>query len=579
VDYPNPEYSSAVSDFHKARNRAILREIIARFTGKSTELLSYEEVRQKLKARESSSAGLQEIPLDAIVGSVNRYSDFTRDFLPRQNFSQGRWARVKVATTGLVGLPPIEVYQIGETYFVKDGNHRVSVARESGAVSIQAYVTQVRSRVPLTPDVHPEDLILMAELVEFLERTRIDELRPGADLRVTVPGQYSVLEEHISVHRYYMGIDEQREIPYEEAVGHWYDAVYLPIVDTIREQGILHYFPGRTEADLYLWIAGHRAALQEQFGFEIHTVAALDDLADKYGANLERIAARVGEQILEVVTLGMLDTGPPPGTWRVEIQAEHREDHLFSEILVPISGHEGGWRALEQAIILAQRESTGLLGLHVVHTEPEAESEAINSLRREFEQRCQAASVSGKLMLAVGDVSTQICRFARWTDIIVLNLAYPPPAGTLAKIGSGFRDLIHNCPRPILAVPGAVSQFEHSLLAYDGSQKAEEALFVSAYLAGHFGTRLVVVHATDHVDTHQQLLARAREYLEDHHIQAEYLSIGTPPAKAILKAAAEIGSDLLIIGGYGHTPVLEVVLGSVVDEVLRGSRQPILICR
>jgi len=104
-----------------------------------------------------------------------------------------------------VGLPPIEVYQIGEVYFVQDGNHRVSVAYQLGARYIQAYVTEVQTRVPLTPDVQPVDLILMAEYADFLEGTRLDELRPGADLRTSIPGQYQALSEHIDVHRYYMG--------------------------------------------------------------------------------------------------------------------------------------------------------------------------------------------------------------------------------------------------------------------------------------------------------------------------------------------------------------------------------------
>lgn len=127
---------SAINDFRKARNQAILKVIIARFTGEYTELLSNESVRQKLKGRSSADQGLQKIPLNAIIGSAGRYSDFTRDFLPRFDANEDRWTRVKVVITGAIGLPPIEVYQIGETYFVKDGNLRVSVARQPGATHI-----------------------------------------------------------------------------------------------------------------------------------------------------------------------------------------------------------------------------------------------------------------------------------------------------------------------------------------------------------------------------------------------------------------------------------------------------------
>ena len=123
-------HSRAVSDFRRARRRAALDRVFARLAGRSTDLMSYDDVRKKLKGRETSKRELKEIPLDSIVGSVGRYRDFTRGFLPRQDSDSGRWAGVKVAVTELGGLPPIEVYQIGVVYFVLDGNHRVSVASE-----------------------------------------------------------------------------------------------------------------------------------------------------------------------------------------------------------------------------------------------------------------------------------------------------------------------------------------------------------------------------------------------------------------------------------------------------------------
>ncbi|MCZ7600047.1 MAG: hypothetical protein M5U09_23090 [Gammaproteobacteria bacterium] len=114
---------------------------------------------------------------------------------------RGRWVGVKLAMTGLEGVPPIEVYRLGDAYFVKDGNHRVSVARQLGSKYIQAYVTPVHVRVPFGPDVDRDGLIIASELAAFLEETHLDELRPVADLRVTVPGQYPTLLEHIRVHR------------------------------------------------------------------------------------------------------------------------------------------------------------------------------------------------------------------------------------------------------------------------------------------------------------------------------------------------------------------------------------------
>jgi hypothetical protein len=133
----------AIVDFRRARFRAKLEQVLARLSGRSAELLEYEQVRRRLQATSQVKRGLQNIPLDAVVGSVGRARDYTRSFLPRQDEDEDRWAKIKVAMTGLVGLPPIEVYQIDQAYFVLDGNHRVSVARQLGATYIQAYVTEI----------------------------------------------------------------------------------------------------------------------------------------------------------------------------------------------------------------------------------------------------------------------------------------------------------------------------------------------------------------------------------------------------------------------------------------------------
>jgi hypothetical protein len=289
-------------DFHQARQQAALEEILARLTGKSADLLCYPDIREQLGIEGSRSGGLKDIPVDAIVGSLGRCSDFTRSFLPRQAIDQQRWTRVE---TDLVKWPPIQVYQVGQVYFVQDGHHRVSVARQLGHSHIQAYVTEVRARAPLSPESQPEDLIVQAEYADFLERTHLDELRPEIDLSVSVPGQYRMLEEHIEVHRYYMGLEQERKIPYQEAVVDWYDEVYRPVAEAIRDQDILRDFPGRTETDLYLWLSEYRAALEEEWGWEVKPEAAAARLAAQFSSRPRRIIARVGNRILNAVRAGL----------------------------------------------------------------------------------------------------------------------------------------------------------------------------------------------------------------------------------------------------------------------------------
>jgi nucleotide-binding universal stress UspA family protein len=556
-----------------------MEQIIARLTGRSVDLLPYEEIREKLRAKTSSPAGLRDIPLDAIVGSVGRYTDFTRRFLPRQDSDEARWARVQMAVTDLGGLAPIEVYQIGDAYFVRDGNHRVSVARQFGATHIQAYVTEIHTPVPLSADVQPDDLILKAEYAAFLEHTRLDEIRPQADLSVTVPGRYPRLLEHIEVHRYFMGLEQRREISHGEAVGHWYDEVYLPVVRVIRQQGILRDFPDRTETDLYLWIVGRRSELEEALGWKVDTEAAAANLAAQFSSKPKRVVARVGERVLDTVIPDELEAGPSPGRWRVERVAHRRDDRLFADIMIPVSGEGLAWHALDQALEIARREGARLHGLHVVPPGEDVDHEAYVVIQTEFNQRCEAAGVSGKLVFEIGKVARQICERARWIDLVVLNLAHPPPSQPVARLSSGFRTLIRRCPRPVLAVPGAFSPLSKALLAYDGSPKAEEALFVAAYLASRWGIPLVVVTVLENSQVTADVQARARAYLKSQSVGANFVQAQGSVPEAILQTAREHGSDLILAGGYGHSPAMEVVLGSAVDQVLRAGWQPILVCR
>ena len=572
-------YASAVQDFLNARRRAGIEAIMARLTGKSVDLFSYEDVRHKLKARSSIARGLQDIPLDAIVGSVGRYTDFTRSFLPRRDSDQQRWARVKAKVTDMGGLPPIEVYQIGEAYFVRDGNHRVSVARQLDAPTIQAYVTEMRIKVPFSPDDQPDDLILKAEYADFLEHTRLDKLRPEADLSVTVPGGHRILAEHIGVHRYFMGREQEREIPYEEAVAHWYDAVYLPVVQVIQDQGILRDFPDRTETDVYLWVSRRRAALEERLGWEVRPEAAASDLATKSSARPQRVVARVSEKILDAVTPDELEAGPAPGKWRREHSTTHQNGPLFANILVPVSGEEQSWYALTQALEVARREGGQLRGLHVAPSADQKDSEKAQNARGEFIRRSGEAGVPGSMAIEVGGVARKICERNRWTDLIVVNVSFPPPSETIGRLSSGFRTMILRCASPILAVPRTTSPLDRALLAYDGSPKADEALFVATYLAAKWGTDLAVVTVVEDEHISSDMLTRAQRYLESHEVQATYVKESGPVPEAILKTAKDQERNLIIMGGYGHNPVLEVVIGSVVDQVLSEGQMPTLICR
>jgi len=579
----SPLYT-AVQDFRRARRRADLEQIIGRLRGEPVDLLPFEEVRQKLKITSASGHSLKDIPLDAIVGSVGRYADFTRSFLPKQDSDVSRWAMVMIATTDYAGLPPIEAYQIGDVYFVQDGNHRVSVARELNAATIQAYVTELKTKVTLTPDLEPDDLILKAEYAEFFVHTKLDKLRPKADLTVTVPGMYKELEEHIAVHRYFMGIDFKREITPEEAVTHWYDTVYMSVVRAIRNRGILRDFPRRTEADLYLWVSEHRAALQGEFRMEIPTAEAAADLAARRSFKSGKIIARLGEKLSEFFVPYELEAGPKPGKWRREHLFDRQDETLFLDILVPVSGLKGEWNVLESALELAQREGSHLYGLYIVRNEKQADSQTAREVQKYFDQRCVEVGVTGKLNIQIGNITSQICDRARWVDLVTLNLAHPPSAARLARLSSGFRTVIRRCSRPVLAIPSKEkyerSKISRALLAYGGNLKAEEALFVATYMAGTWDLHLDVltIGATRAKET-LALQERADAYLKDHSVEATFVKANGRVDEQIIHIAEQRQSDMIIMGGYESHPVVEVFKGSSVDGVLRKTRKPVLICR
>jgi nucleotide-binding universal stress UspA family protein len=460
-----------------------------------------------------------------------------------------------------------------------DGHHRVSVAKQLGATHVEAYVTELHTRVPLSPDVRPQDLIVKAEYADFLEHTHLDELGPDADLSMSVPGKYQELEEHISVHRYFMGIEQNREIPYKEAISHWYDTVYLPVVQMIRENGILRDFPDRTETDLYLWILDHRDELGQELAWEIEPEVAAEDLVSRFSPKLGQVIRRVIQKVRTLLLPKEITPGPAPGKWRRARSGKAPREHLFSRILVAVDGTENGWHVVDQALEIARREEGRLVGLHVVPSQRRYDSAAVRAVQVEFARRCEEVGVPRQWVVEVGDVSQKISEVGRWLDLVVINLAYPPGNQPAARLSSGLRTLIQHCAVPILAIPQAPLDVNHILLAYDGSSKAKEALFVSTYLAGRWSAHLSVVTVLEENRTTPETAKLAKRYLDRHGVDAAYLEKRDDAGLAILEAAAESESDLIVMGGYGFNPVLEIVLGSAVDQVLRESRRPVLICR
>jgi hypothetical protein len=251
-------------DFQSARTKATLRKLVGLISRKQRELLSFSEVQNYLHLGGPIYRGIQTVPLSKIVGSVDRYGDFDRLFSPTQSHTEERWRRISRAWYKDISLPPILLYKVGDAYFVIDGNHRVSVALEKGQEFIDAEVRECKAKVPVSPSITADDLERLGAQVEFLERTEMDKILPGIHIEPTLLGGYDRLIEHIAVHRYFMGIEQNKEISVADAVTHWYETIYVPVVEIIEETGILKDLKNRTAADLYLWIMDHLHYLKSE---------------------------------------------------------------------------------------------------------------------------------------------------------------------------------------------------------------------------------------------------------------------------------------------------------------------------
>lgn len=288
----------AREDFNRARKSALFSELFGLFRYDREELLSLQEVREKLRPRGETYRGMQTVPIDRIVGSEGRYGDFTRQFLPRYEHLRKRWQRVDMAHLSDIILPPISLYEVGGVFFVRDGNHRVSVARAQGVLAIDAEVITLETEIPLYETMTRENLqkaVIAHEREKFYQALHLDTILPGVDLTVTATGRYDELIQHLHGHKYFLNEREVVEIPLEHAIRSWYENVYKPITDTVEKADLLSRFPGRTVTDLYLWIVRHWDQLKQQYGPDFPVDAAVQDYGKRFGrGRVRRFLARIG---------------------------------------------------------------------------------------------------------------------------------------------------------------------------------------------------------------------------------------------------------------------------------------------
>ena len=247
----------AIQDFDAARARAFRRNLRTILTGRAERLRSIEPLLRAAGLEGRSFGGVREIPVDKIVGSVApdfKSGDFDPAFLPLNRRMRERWTRIYQAMVEGDELPPIDVYKVDDRYYVIDGHHRVSVARNLDRPTINARVINVKTRAPVSPDTDPAAELRAAEYAAFMEATQLYRTRPQARLECSRLGRYDEIMSHIIGHRYFLSLEQHRDVPISEAAASWYDNVYHPIAEAIRKHRVLEQLPGWTEADLYVEI-------------------------------------------------------------------------------------------------------------------------------------------------------------------------------------------------------------------------------------------------------------------------------------------------------------------------------------
>jgi hypothetical protein len=247
-------------EFLRVRRRQILSRLVQRLSREPDDvnlILPFDEVVAALGRVGEQRLGLQTIPLDRIVGSVDSLRDFDRRFRPTSSRVRERWERLALAQRRGESVPPIDVYQVGELYFVEDGHHRVSIALATGQKTIDAYVTQVLTAVPADGIRNRGDLLFKS--YELLFRARV-KLPPQAYAKIQVsdPWSYAELGEAVEAWGFRLMQDEHKFYDREEASRRWFAEEFTPVVRMLHAADLVG---SNTDAEAYLIVATERYRL------------------------------------------------------------------------------------------------------------------------------------------------------------------------------------------------------------------------------------------------------------------------------------------------------------------------------
>ena len=250
----------AQHDFLRARRRATAARLIARLRGEPDDvgvILPYEEVIAALGFKSERSLGLQVVPLEAIVGTIDRARDFDRRFRPTSRRVRSRWEQIAAAMRRGAELPPVDLLKVGEIYFVRDGHHRVSVASALGLRDINAYVTEVVTRAPAEGATEVTDLPLKSHERLFFERVPLPA-EARAEIDLSDPWDFGDLAEAVEAWGYRAMQEHGELFDRAQTAQLWLEHEYRPVVAMLRESDLIRKC---TETEAYMRIITERYRL------------------------------------------------------------------------------------------------------------------------------------------------------------------------------------------------------------------------------------------------------------------------------------------------------------------------------
>jgi hypothetical protein len=268
--------ADAQDDFLRARRRhalARLARFLSRERGDIDVILPFDEVVTALGRTGERSLGLHALPLDSIVGTVDRQTGFDREFRPTTSRVRTRWERIAAAMRRGDPLPPISVYRIGEVHFVRDGHHRVSVARALGLNELDAFVTEVLTRLGADRALRLTDLPSKDYERLFFERVPLPS-PARSRIKLTDPYDYTRLAEGVEAWGFRLVQDRAEVVGRQEVARGWFEREYVPVVAMLREAGMLG---DGTETEGYMRVANERYRLLRTHEWSDDVLARLRD--------------------------------------------------------------------------------------------------------------------------------------------------------------------------------------------------------------------------------------------------------------------------------------------------------------